>query len=169
MIKVPESLVALAIKAQDEASGNEYRQMEAVIETVISFLGEHHVCPECAMYRGTGGETVTCALCGLDPVGMGKVKSTTDGVAVVDAMEKAYAEVTGIGWVSLHINHRAGLSAAMVAGLQTLGFEQKPPPGPCGNRPISVITLTNTMCSLLHGHAGMHTNGVTSWTERDRG
>lgn len=42
---------------------------------------------------------------------------------VVDAMEKAYMEATGISWLNLHINHRAGLAAAMVAGLRALGFE----------------------------------------------
>ena len=68
MIKIPENLVALAIKAQDETVGNEYRQMKAVVEIVISFLGEHHICPECAMYEDTGGQDITCALCGLDPV-----------------------------------------------------------------------------------------------------
>ena len=49
--------------------------------------------------------------------------ATPDRVAVVDAMEKAYAETTGVSWANLHINHRAGLSAAMVAGLKALGFE----------------------------------------------
>jgi hypothetical protein len=42
---------------------------------------------------------------------------------VVAEMEKAYIEATGISWLNLHINHRAGLSAALVAGLRALGFE----------------------------------------------
>lgn len=40
---------------------------------------------------------------------------------LVEVMAAAYAAATGVTWTRLHVNHRAGLIAALNAALQTMG------------------------------------------------
>lgn len=152
MDKIPDDLLDRALRAYDDGAGHDLlRTLEAVVRL--------------AYERGmSDARRVQPGPCTQSAPGLtdGTMEVTDE---MVRAFMRAYAEADdGSAKVILEdAAEKAGLAAVLAIAERDMVR-----PGPCTqSAPGLWEGVPPVTCTLLAGHAGGHTNGVTSWTSAE--